>query len=106
MIVEIKMSREDSDTEKSIREGFIKLSDSSFPFGIMKAGNKNVKPRTCFWTGTLEQFVRLVEIKESYKIRPDKLSMFNEMREEMGLPPLEKLEQILEKANEPPNRHK
>lgn len=109
MKVEIKLIRTDRDTRESLRDELERLGDTFFPLAIvsadytqsskrqvgqsyedyMKAMNK---PRSCSWSGSLEDFIKCMKIRESfgqlfnYKTDPEKYTQYmDEMRELLGL---------------------
>ena len=72
MRVEIKIINElpfgSKDDQRKTKEDFIKLSKTFFPFGILseeKTNGHSIK-RTASWSGSLEDFIRLIEIRESF----------------------------------------
>ncbi len=94
MKVEIQLIKENNETPAEIIELFNRLGDSFFPFLIIRENkrevlpdnytyeeyigcvNSNLKSPIAGWTGTLQEFVRLVELRESFGKDPDKGKMY------------------------------
>lgn len=83
MRVEIKLTRNETDTRESLKNELEELGRSYFPFAIISADEQATRKRqseqsfedyiktvnaerSCSWTGTLDEFLDYLRIRESF----------------------------------------
>ena len=73
--VEIKITREYGEQsrqeKKEVIDCFERLSKSYFPFLIISANKRVGMGASCGWNGTLQEFIELVELRETFGKEPD-----------------------------------
>ncbi len=83
--VEIQITREyegqSKQEQKEDIECFERLSKSSFPFLILRVlDDAKIGESCCGWNGTLQEFVELLELRETFGKKPDMDKMLDSFR--------------------------
>lgn len=78
MKMEIRITKEPGDNQKSLIEDFERLAKSFFPLLVIDRLKEKRATDFCQsgWIGTLHEFVEIVELRESFGKNPNKEKMY------------------------------